>query len=70
MPGMLPGMQALIHINHICQAAVLHVLLPVQLCVIGANESGPPAQGGGALVVGTAEVPLPGGSTFLGLVQR
>lgn len=67
MPGMLPGMQALTHITHFCQAAVLHALLPAQLCMLaGAPESGPSAHGGGALVVGTVKVPLPGGPTLRG----
>lgn len=59
MPGILPGMQALTALTHFWLAAVLHALPVVELCVCLAGLSAP-AHGGGALVVGTAEVPLLG----------
>lgn len=56
MPGILPGMQALTALTHFWLAAVLHALPVAELCACLARLS-VPAQGGGALVVGTAEVP-------------
>jgi hypothetical protein len=59
MPGILPGMQALTALTHFWLVAVLHALPVAELCVCLARLSAP-MQGGGALVVGTAEVPLLG----------
>lgn len=64
MPGMLPGMQGLTTITHFCLAAALHALPAGEVAMLAARHgSGAPAQGSGALVVGTVKVPLLGAST-------
>jgi hypothetical protein len=56
---MLPGMQALTPLNATLLAGVLNAAPLVQACAWCPNSLGAPAQGG-ARVVGTDLVPLPG----------